>query len=97
MSRIITFSKAINEALHQEMEHDEKVFIMGEDVAKMGGDFGITTGIWKTMADPRLSIQLFPNRPLLAFRAGAAICGLQAGGGADVRRFYWRVLRSDRQ
>ena len=47
MSRTLTFAKAINEALIQEMEQDEKVFIMGEDVAKMGGDFGITSGIWQ--------------------------------------------------
>ena len=37
MSRILTFSKALNEALHQEMEQDEKVFVLGEDVVDFGG------------------------------------------------------------
>ena len=36
MSKKITVSKAIGEALHEEMLRDEKVFIMGEDMAVMG-------------------------------------------------------------
>lgn len=35
MSKKITVSKAIGEALHEEMLRDEKVFIMGEDMAVM--------------------------------------------------------------
>ena len=42
----LSYGMAINEALHQIMEQDERVFVLGEDVAKMGGDFGITKGIW---------------------------------------------------
>jgi pyruvate dehydrogenase E1 component beta subunit len=76
MSRILTFSKALNEALHQEMEQDEKVFIIGEDVAKMGGDFGITSGIWsrwpKRAYDTALS-----ESAIIGLSCGAAICGLR--------------------
>ena len=49
--RKLTYAKAINEALIQTMEQDERVFILGEDVAKMGGDFGITQGIWHRWPD----------------------------------------------
>ncbi|HLQ41013.1 MAG TPA: alpha-ketoacid dehydrogenase subunit beta, partial [Tetragenococcus sp.] len=59
MTRKITFMKAINEALEQEMEQDEKVFLIGEDQAggatvkhleekgedAFGGVFGVTTGL----------------------------------------------------
>ncbi len=76
MSRTLTFSKAINEALHQEMERDEKVFILGEDVAKMGGDFGITSGIWnrwpKRAYDTALS-----ESAIIGLSCGAAVCGLR--------------------
>ncbi len=72
MSRIITFSKAINEALHQEMERDELVFVLGEDVAKMGGDFGITSGIWEK----------WPNRAFDTALSEAAIVGLSCGAAA---------------
>ena len=36
MSKKITVSKAIGEALHEEMVRDDKVFIMGEDMAEIG-------------------------------------------------------------
>ncbi len=76
MSRIITFSKALNEALQQEMEQDEKVFIIGEDVAKMGGDFGITSGIWKRW--PRRAYDTaLSESAIVGLSCGAAICGLR--------------------
>lgn len=76
MARKISFGKAINEALHQEMEKDENVFILGEDVAKMGGDFGITAGIWnkwpKRAYDTALS-----ESAILGLAAGASVLGLR--------------------
>ena len=76
MARKISFSKAINEALHQEMEKDESVFIIGQDVAKMGGDFGITSGIWdkwsKRAFDTALSESAFTG-----LACGASVCGLR--------------------
>ena len=76
MSRILTFSKALNEALHQEMEQDEKVFILGEDVAKMGGDFGITSGIWKRWPQRAYDTALSESA-IVGLSCGAAICGLR--------------------
>ena len=56
-----TMRDAINEALHQAMEQDESVFVIGEDVAgcqgsagevgAVGGVFGVTTGIYKRWPD----------------------------------------------
>ena len=76
MARILTFSKALNEALHQEMEQDEKVFILGEDVAKMGGDFGITTGIWKRWPQRAYDTPLSKSA-IVGLACGAAVCGLR--------------------
>ena len=36
---------ALNEALKEEMRRDEDVYIIGEDVAKMGGSWQITAGL----------------------------------------------------
>ena len=44
MSKKLSISKAIGEALHEEMARDENVIIMGEDMGKMGNVFGITVG-----------------------------------------------------
>ncbi len=76
MSRTITFSKALNEALHQEMERDEKVFVIGEDVAKMGGDFGITSGIWVRWPDRAFDTALSESA-IVGLSCGAAVCGLR--------------------
>lgn len=76
MNRIISYGKAINEALHQEMERDENVFILGEDVAKMGGDFGITSGIWSKWPH-RAKDTALSESAILGLACGAAICGLR--------------------
>ena len=44
-TRAISFVGAINEALHLEMQRDERVFIIGEDIGRRGGDFGATEGV----------------------------------------------------
>jgi pyruvate dehydrogenase E1 component beta subunit len=76
MARVMTFSKALNEALIQEMERDEKVFILGEDVAKMGGDFGITTGIWQKWPKRAYDTALSESA-IIGLSAGASVCGLR--------------------
>ena len=76
MARILTFSKALNEAIHQEMERDEKVFIIGEDVAKMGGDFGITSGVWNRWPQRAFDTALSESA-IVGLSCGAAVCGLR--------------------
>ena len=43
--KTLTFSGALCEALHEEMERDESVFVMGEDVITHGGPYKVTDGI----------------------------------------------------
>ena len=76
MSRVITYSKAINEALHQSMERDDKVFVLGEDVAKMGGDFGITQGIFHKWPE-RIFDTALSESAILGLSNGSALCGLR--------------------
>ena len=41
----MSIREAINQTLHQEMERDERVIVLGEDVASdQGGVYGITDG-----------------------------------------------------
>ena len=76
MSRKISYANAIGEALMQIMEEDPRVFILGEDVAKMGGDFGITRGIWQKWPD-RAKDTALSESAILGLSCGAAICGLK--------------------
>jgi acetoin:2,6-dichlorophenolindophenol oxidoreductase subunit beta len=76
MARKLSYAKAINEALHQEMEHDPSVFILGEDVARMGGDFGITQGIWHKWPD-RAKDTALSESAIIGLSVGSAVCGLR--------------------
>lgn len=76
MPRKLSFSKALNEALHQSMEQDENVFIIGEDVAKMGGDFGITQGIWHKWPDRAYDTPL-SEQAIIGLCTSAAALGLR--------------------
>lgn len=76
MARKLSFTKAINEALHQTMEMDESVFILGEDVAKMGGDFGITQGIWHRWPERAIDTAL-SEQAIIGLSAFAGVCGLR--------------------
>ena len=76
MGRILSYSKAINEAMHQMMESDPSVFILGEDVAKMGGDFGLTQGIYHKWPD-RIFDTALSESAIVGLANGAALCGLR--------------------
>ena len=76
MSRILTYTKAINEAMIQEMERDENVFVLGEDVARMGGDFGLTQGIYKRWPN-RIFDTALSEAAIVGLANGAAIAGLR--------------------
>ena len=43
--RELTLSKAINEAMFEEMRRDPRVFLLGEDVAETGHPFKFFTGL----------------------------------------------------
>ena len=52
--RKLSFAQATLEAMAEEMAKDEKIFVMGEDIARQGGVFGQFKGL----------AQQFPNRVL---------------------------------
>lgn len=75
MSRTITYAQALNEAIAEEMERDERVFVMGEDVENMSM-WGVLTGLSekfpKRIFDTPLS-ETF----IIGAGVGAAITGLR--------------------
>lgn len=50
----LTVRDALNSAMDEEMERDEKVFIMGEEVAQYDGAYKISRGLWKKYGDKRV-------------------------------------------
>ena len=50
----MTVREALNSALKDEIEHDEKVFLMGEEVAKYNGAYKISKGLYDKFGDSRI-------------------------------------------
>ena len=77
MRKTITVSKAISEALHEEMLRDEKVFIMGEDMAVMGNVFAITRGFLEEFGENRVIDTPISEEGFVGMAVGAAVRGLR--------------------
>lgn len=85
--REITMREAINECLHQEMERDESVVVLGEDVCggqgsdggpeAIGGVFGLTAGLWTKHGDNRVMDTPISESAIVGAAAGAALTGLR--------------------
>jgi len=73
----ITVSKAIREGLHEEMLRDDKVFIIGEDMAVMGNVFAITTGFLEEFGADRVIDTPISEEGFCGMSVGAAMRGMR--------------------
>ena len=74
--RRITFRAALTEALREEMERDERVFLLGEDIGP-GGIFGVTEGLLSKFGPGRIIDTPIAETAIIGAAIGAAICGLR--------------------
>jgi pyruvate dehydrogenase E1 component beta subunit len=58
------------------MERDERVFIIGEDIGRRGGDFGATEGLWKRWPD-RCRDTPLSEAAITGLGVGAAMAGMR--------------------
>ena len=71
----IMYRDAVCEALREEMRRDEKVFIMGEDVAVTGGVFKATRGLLDEFGPERVRNTPLSEIAIAGAATGAAMCG----------------------
>ncbi|MDE0235533.1 MAG: alpha-ketoacid dehydrogenase subunit beta, partial [bacterium] len=76
-TRTLTFSQAIREALREEMERDDRVFVWGEDVAVYGGIYGATAGLLEQFGPGRVIDTPISETMIVGAAVGAAITGLR--------------------
>ena len=75
--RSLSFVEALNEAMHQEMESDPRVIVMGEDVGATGGIFGATKGLFDKYGRDRVRDTPISEAGFVGCGIGAAIAGLR--------------------
>ena len=75
--REITYREAIREALREEMRRDDRVFIMGEDVANYGGSFRVTQGLLAEFGPERIFDTPLSESAIVGAAVGASLMGMR--------------------
>ena len=73
----ITMREAISQALWEEMERDERVFIMGEEVGLWGGTYAVTRGFYDHFGGERVRDTPIAEGVIVGAANGAAMAGLR--------------------
>jgi acetoin:2,6-dichlorophenolindophenol oxidoreductase subunit beta len=73
----ISMRQALNDALVEEMERDPTVIQFGEDIAKFGGVFGVTKGIYNRFGSTRIFDTPIAEKTIVGAALGMAICGMR--------------------
>lgn len=77
-TRQITYREAVNEALREEMRRDERVFLLGEDIADPhGGAYGVTPGLSTEFGEDRVIQTPISEQGFIGASLGAALTGMR--------------------
>jgi pyruvate/2-oxoglutarate/acetoin dehydrogenase E1 component len=73
----ITYREAVRDALTKAMRKDEDVFIMGEDIAEMGGSMAVTQGLLEEFGPERVRNTPISEMAIVGAGIGAAMAGMR--------------------
>ncbi len=74
---IVTYLEAIRAALFEEMQRDERVFVLGEDVGAYGGAFKVTDGLLDAFGPSRVIDTPIAEAAIVGSAIGAAYMGMR--------------------
>lgn len=77
VSAELTYAQAINEALAEELERDERVILMGEDIGAYGGVYTVTHGLQQRFGARRVLDTPISETGFVGAALGAAMTGLR--------------------
>ncbi len=75
--RTRTYVQALTEALDMAMDKDANVFLLGEDIGTMGGDFGVTRGLFDKYGAERVRDTPLSEAAIVGACVGAAMVGMR--------------------
>ena len=76
-TRELTYREALREGLREAMLHDDRVFLMGEDVAAYGGCFGVSLGLVEEFGPERVRDTPLSESAFVGAGIGAALNGMR--------------------
>src|SRR5260370_7816280 len=71
--RELTYAQAINEGIREEMRREPRMMVLGEDVGKYGGVFGVTRGLYDEFGGERVRDCPLNEAAIVGFAVGLAI------------------------
>ena len=74
---IVTYRDALNQALREEMQHDDRVFLMGEEVAEYNGAYKVSRGLLDEFGPMRVVDTPIAELGFAGIGVGAAMVGLR--------------------
>jgi pyruvate dehydrogenase E1 component beta subunit len=72
-----TYREAVREAMREAMQRDERVFLMGEDVGRYGGGFGVSLGMIEEFGEVRVRDTPLSESAFVGAGIGAALGGMR--------------------
>lgn len=73
----ITLIEGVRQAMREELERDDSVFIVGEDVGPRGGVFRATQGLWEEFGEDRVIDSPLAELSIIGVGVGAALYGMR--------------------
>ena len=81
----LSYREAVRDTLAAAMREDESVFIMGEDIAEMGGSMGVTQGLVHEFGPERVRNTPISQIAIVGAGIGAAIQGMSRSSRSCTR------------
>src|SRR5579862_5513425 len=91
--RTITYRDALREAIREEMLRDERVYILGEDIAGYGGTYSVTKGLVEEFGEGRVRDTPLAEEVIVGTAIGSALTGLRPI--AELMTMNFSLLASD--
>jgi pyruvate dehydrogenase E1 component beta subunit len=73
----VTYREAVRDGIATAMREDDRVFIMGEDIAEMGGSMGVTQGLLDEFGPDRVRNTPISEMAIVGAGIGAAMAGMR--------------------
>lgn len=90
--RELSFAEAVKEALAQEMARDPSVFVLGEDVGRIGGIFAATRGLIESYGADRVRDTPISEAAIAACAVGSAITGMRPVAEVQIFDFITHMM-----
>jgi pyruvate dehydrogenase E1 component beta subunit len=72
---VVRYREALNQALREEMQRDERVFLMGEDIGVFRGAYKVTAGLLDEFGEARVRDTPISENTIVGMGVGAAMTG----------------------